>query len=106
MVLFKNNSYYSKLKENQILGNFFNDGLLKDFDNVGLIIRTTAGVYMCFVNRKKLQIIPYSDFVADKYHRFIKIRYKDKVNLNNKKDEMSSLNFMKTLKEYMSYANY
>ncbi len=99
MVLFKNNSYYSKLKENEILGNFFNDELLKDFDNVGLIIRTTAGVYLCFVNRKKLQIIPYSDFVADEYHRFIKIRYKDKVNLNNTKDEMSSLNFMSDLKE-------
>jgi hypothetical protein len=99
MVLFKNNSYFSNLKENQIFGNFFYDEFLKEYDNAGLIIRTTAGVYLCYVNKKKLEIIPYSDFVADTYHRFIKIKYKDKVNENNKRDEMSSLNFMKKFKE-------
>lgn len=101
MLLFKYNSYLSKFKENSIFGDYLCDDYLRDMDNVGLIIRTTAGVYVCYVNKKKkMEIIPYSDFLADKYNRFIKIRYKDKVNEDNKRDERSSILFMKRLKEY------
>jgi hypothetical protein len=50
--------------------------------------------------RKFLEIVPYSEFLSDKNNRFIKLRYKDRLNENNenRKEEMSSLKFMEKLK--------
>ncbi len=51
-----------------------------NYDDAGLILRTGQGLYICLVEKSKLDVMPYSDFVAHKNKRFIKIRFKDKLN--------------------------
>ncbi len=74
--MFKYDSFISKLKEY-----LFNLGAIKNYnsnyDDAGLLLRTGAGLYVCLVENSKLNVVSYSDFVADKNKRYIKIRLKD-----------------------------
>ncbi len=60
------------------LFNFNNPLYGENFDNCGLILRTNAGLYVCYNRGGKTEIQTYSDFLADKAKIYIKIRFKEK----------------------------
>ncbi len=99
LVLFREDNFYSKLKRNKLIGSYFSEPLLGDIDNSGIIIRTSGGVYVCFVKQRgKLEILSYCDFLADNKNYFIKLRYKDKVRESSDEDNKNlSLSFFKKL---------
>lgn len=71
-----------------------------EIDNLGLLIRTIQGIYICYIKQGKLIVESYSDFLADKSNRFIKIRFKDKVGTigeEREKKSGSSAKFMEKL---------
>jgi hypothetical protein len=52
-------------------------GYNHNYDDAGLILRTGQGLYICLVENKKLDVVPYSDFLAVGNKRYLKIRFKD-----------------------------
>jgi hypothetical protein len=79
-LIFKNGSFKSRLRENHLIGKYFYDPFLGEMDNIGLIIRTAHGLYVSYIHKGKIELIRYSDFLANKNNNYVKIRFKDKLN--------------------------
>jgi hypothetical protein len=95
-------SLKSRFKKNVLIGKYFLDEYLDELDNAGIILRTVQGVYVCFVKSPgRLEILPYSGFLARKAHKFIKIRLRDKLIVDYKEDKGKSVAFFEKIKRYV-----
>lgn len=73
---------------------------------MGLVLRTTNGVYVCYIkNRwKGIDIKLYQEFITEKKDSYVKLRIKDKLNLQkNEESKVSSVHFIEKLKRYYIY---
>lgn len=97
-----------------ILKRFYslNDPLCGEYDNIGLMLRTTGGLYVTTIDKGELnvllfviiklrQITPYSDYLSDPKLIFAKIRFKENTS-NFKGKEVSSVSFFEEIKYNIS----
>lgn len=71
-----------------VLRRFFTeDKFLGDYDNVGLILRTHLGVYVCYC-RNKISVQSYNEFISDRKKSLVKVKFKHL----NKDDKEISMN--------------
>ncbi len=81
---------------------YLSDKYLDELDNAGIILRTVQGLYVCFVKSVgNLEILTYSEFLARKNHKFIKIRLRDKLIDDYKEDKVKSVAFFEKIKRYI-----